>query len=79
MKRYQNYNAVKSARPAGFPQEDFKTGGGFLKDMFLGMYWDDGSLPQDIKDAHIVHLYKGKGDKSSCDNSIKKTVLVSTC
>ena len=29
---------------------------------------EDGYLPQDLKDARIVHLYKGKGDKSSCGN-----------
>ncbi|KAL8581176.1 hypothetical protein ACOMHN_033623 [Nucella lapillus] len=32
------------------------------------MCWEDSCLPQDLKDARIVHLYKGKGDKSSCDN-----------
>jgi hypothetical protein len=26
------------------------------------------ACPQDLKDAKIVHLYKGKGDKSNCDN-----------
>ena len=32
------------------------------------MCWEDGCLLQDVKDARIVHLYKGKGDRSSCDN-----------
>ena len=35
---------------------------------FLCMCWEDGCLPQDLKDARMVLLYKGKGDKSSCDN-----------
>ena len=35
---------------------------------FLCHCWNDGDLPQDLKDARIVHLYKGKGDRSSCDN-----------
>ena len=34
----------------------------------LCICWEDGCLPQDLKDTRIVHLYKGKGDKSSCDN-----------
>ena len=35
---------------------------------FLCMCWEDGCLPQDLKDARIAHLYKGKGDSSSCEN-----------
>ncbi|KAL8593739.1 hypothetical protein ACOMHN_042033 [Nucella lapillus] len=35
---------------------------------FLCMCWKDVCLHQDLKDAGIVYLYKGKGDKSSCDN-----------
>ena len=35
---------------------------------YLCHCWHDGEIPQDLKDARIVHLYKGKGDKSSCDN-----------
>ena len=61
----------KSAGPDGIPPEVFKAGGTSLIEKFtefLGVCWDDGSLPQDMKDANIVHLYKGKGDKSSCDN-----------
>ena len=49
----------------------FKAGGpALVKSLteFLCHCWDDGELPQDLKDARIVHLYKGKGDKSSCDN-----------
>ena len=30
--------------------------------------WDEGQVPQELKDATIVHLYKGKGDRSMCDN-----------
>ena len=32
------------------------------------MCWEDGCLAQDLKDAMMVHFYKCKGDKSSCDN-----------
>ncbi|XP_074627031.1 uncharacterized protein LOC141885034 [Acropora palmata] len=61
----------KAAGPDGIPPEVFKTGGQLLVKKlteFLCMCWEDGCLPQDLKDARIVHLYKGKGDKSSCDN-----------
>ncbi|KAL8584674.1 hypothetical protein ACOMHN_002403 [Nucella lapillus] len=61
----------KSAGPDGIPPEVFKAGSQPLIQKFtefLCMCWEDGCLPQDLKDARIVHLYKGKGDKSSCDN-----------
>jgi hypothetical protein len=61
----------KSAGPDGIPPEVFKSGGNSLTHKFtefLCMCWEDGCLPQDLKDARIVHLYKGKGEKSSCDN-----------
>ncbi|KAL8561524.1 hypothetical protein ACOMHN_057218 [Nucella lapillus] len=61
----------KSAGPDGIPPEVFKVGGQPLIQKFtefLCMCWEDGCLPQDLKDARIVYLYKGKGDKSSCDN-----------
>ncbi|KAL8564195.1 hypothetical protein ACOMHN_017464 [Nucella lapillus] len=61
----------KSAGPDGILPEVFKAGSQPLIQKFtefLCMCWEDGCLPQDLKDARIVHLYKGKGDKSSCDN-----------
>ena len=30
--------------------------------------WRDGEVPQDMRDAKIVTLYKNKGDKSDCNN-----------
>ena len=32
------------------------------------VFWVNGQLPQDLRDANIIHLYKNKGDRSSCDN-----------
>ena len=32
------------------------------------VFWVNGQLPRDLKDANIIHLYKNKGDRSSCDN-----------
>ena len=61
----------KAAGPDGIPPEIFKGGGPVLVERlteFLRLCWNDGNLPQDLKDARIVHLYKGKGDRSSCDN-----------
>ena len=61
----------KAAGPDGIPPEVLKAGGDCLSNKlteFFGLCWNDGCLPQDMKDARIVHLYKGKGEKSSCDN-----------
>ena len=30
--------------------------------------WEDGYVPQDMRDANIVSLYKNKGDRSDCNN-----------
>ena len=32
------------------------------------VFWVNGQLPRDLRDANIIHLYKNKGDRSSCDN-----------
>ncbi|XP_052673517.1 uncharacterized protein LOC128155711 [Crassostrea angulata] len=30
--------------------------------------WEDGSVPQDMRDAKIITLYKNKGERSDCNN-----------
>ncbi|RJG09513.1 hypothetical protein D4A39_17335, partial [Alcanivorax profundi] len=30
--------------------------------------WEEGTIPQDMRDAKIVTLYKNKGDRSDCNN-----------
>jgi len=30
--------------------------------------WEKGTVPQQFKDASIVHIYKRKGNRQSCDN-----------
>ena len=37
--------------------------------------WEDGSVPQDMRDANIVTLYKNKGDRSDCNNYIGISLL----
>jgi len=36
--------------------------------MMMMMIWFEESVPQDFKDALIVHIYKRKGDRAVCDN-----------
>ena len=57
--------------PDGIPAEVFKAGGETLVTHLTKMFqvfWVKGQLPQDLRDANIIHLYKNKGDRSSCDN-----------
>ena len=35
---------------------------------FLHQCWEEGKVPQDMKDNVIVTLYKNKGDISDCNN-----------
>jgi len=34
----------------------------------LHLCWQEGEVPQDMRDANIVTLYKNKGDRSDCNN-----------
>ena len=34
----------------------------------LCLCWSKGEVPQDMRDANIVTLYKNKGDRSDCKN-----------
>ena len=38
-----------------------------LQDLFTNR-WQKGTLPQDLRDAVIVSLYKDEGEKSGCSN-----------
>ena len=45
-----------------------------LQDMFTNC-WEKETLPQDLRDAVIVFLYKNKGEKSDCSNYQGITLL----
>ena len=53
------------------PAEVYKSCGDLLQAKLVTIFqsaWNQGVLPQDFKDASIVHLYKRKGNRQSCDN-----------
>ena len=61
----------KSPGEDGIPAEIFRHGGTHLVKKLTDLFcviWDKGSVPQQFKDASIVHLYKNKGNKVECDN-----------
>lgn len=53
------------------PAEIYKNGGTAvalkLTEIFKHI-WIEGCVPQEFKDAKLIHLYKKKGDRSLCDN-----------
>lgn len=55
----------------GIPAEVYKHGGSQMREKLAELFqtmWAQGAIPQDFKDASIVHLYKRKGSRQSCDN-----------
>ena len=53
------------------PAEVYREGGTALTEklhhLFLQM-WDQETIPQEFKDASIIHIYKRKGNQQACDN-----------
>ena len=71
VKAIEQLQSGKAPGPDGIPPEVFKVGGLALTKhlvALLQLFWENGRLPQDFKDANINHLFKNKGDKSVCDN-----------
>ena len=53
------------------PAEVYKEGGSMLMQKLTDLFnsiWIKELVPQELKDATIVHLYKRKGNRQSCDN-----------
>ena len=61
----------KAAEADGIPQKDFKCGGNILPthltQLFIAIL-NTKTVPQEYKDAMIVHLYKHLGNQFYCDN-----------
>ena len=70
-KAIKQLQAGKAPGPDGIPPEIFKEGGDAITTKLtelMQQFWEEGAVPQDFKDANIIHLYKNKGDRASCDN-----------
>ncbi|XP_062905812.1 craniofacial development protein 2-like, partial [Mobula hypostoma] len=53
------------------PAEVYKAGGPVMMQMLTVLFqsmWKKGQVPQQLKDASIVHIYKRKGNRQSRDN-----------
>lgn len=71
MKAIKQMSAGKSPGMDSIPAEIYKHGGKVLAirltELFVSI-WEHGLMPQEFKDALIIHLYKNKGDRRCCDN-----------
>ena len=69
----------KSPGIDGIPAEVYQHGGETvldkLHDLFTNYWEKEGTLPQDLRDAVIVSLFKKKGEKSDCSNYRSITLL----
>ena len=55
----------------GIPAEALQYGKpALLKDLhgLLCQCWEEGKVPQELRDANIITLYKNKGDRTDCNN-----------
>ncbi|BHF85034.1 hypothetical protein SprV_1002819200 [Sparganum proliferum] len=67
----QQVSSGKAPGSDAIPAEVYKHGGPQLMHHLTALFqemWRQGEVPQDFKDATIVHLYKRKGSRQVCDN-----------
>nr|VZI05580.1 unnamed protein product [Spirometra erinaceieuropaei] len=67
----QLLSSGKAPGSDAIPAEVYKHGGPQLMDHLTAIFqemWRQGEVPQDFKDATIVHLYERKGNRQVCDN-----------
>ncbi|BHF66326.1 hypothetical protein SprV_0200934200 [Sparganum proliferum] len=67
----QQLSSGKAPGSDAIAAEVYKHGGPQLMDHLTALFqemWRQGEVPQDFKDATIVHLYKRKGNRQICDN-----------
>ena len=70
-KAIQQLSDGKAPGVDAIPAEIYKHAGEQLRSKLLQLLqtmWAQGVIPQDFKDASIVHLYKRKGNRQACDN-----------
>ena len=78
-KAISSLSSGKSPGDDGIPAEVFSSGGPALVNRLLELFqamWTKEELPQEMKDASVIHLYKKKGNRQVCDNHRGISLLV---
>ena len=71
MRAYRTIRSNKSPGTDGIPPEVIKCGGEPIISELLSLInscWVERCIPQDLKDANIITVYKNKGDRKDCNN-----------
>nr|VZI29233.1 unnamed protein product [Spirometra erinaceieuropaei] len=74
----QQLSNGKAPGSDAIPAEVYKHGGPQLMNHLTALFqemWRQGEVPQDFKDATIMHLYKRKGNRQICDNNRGTSLL----
>ena len=70
-KAIKRLSSGKAPGADSIPAEVYAAGGPLLLEKLTELFqsvWNQEKIPQDFKDASIVHLYKRKGNRQACDN-----------
>ena len=70
-KAIQHLSSGKAPGTDAIPAEVYKAGGLSMAEKLTELFrcmWRKEAIPQDFKDASIIHLYKRKGNPQVCDN-----------
>ena len=70
-KAIQHLSSGKAPGTDAIPAEVYKAGGLPMAEKLTELFqymWRKEAIPQDFKDASIIHLYKRKGNPQVCDN-----------
>ena len=70
-KAIQHSSSCKTPGTDAIPAEVYKAGGLQMAEKLTELFqcmWRKEAIPQDFKDASIIHLYKRKGNPQVCDN-----------
>ena len=70
-KAIQHLSSGKAPGTDTIPTEVYKAGGLSMAEKLTELFqcmWRKEAIPQDFKDASIIHLYKRKGNPQVCDN-----------
>ena len=69
-KPFQHLSSGKAPGTDAIPTEVYKAGGLPMAEKLTVLFqymWRKEAIPQDFKDASIIHLYKRKGNPQVCD------------
>ena len=71
MKAIKLLSSGKATRSDAIPTEIYKAGGTSVAKKMTELFhimWGKEAIPQEFKDASIIHLFKRKGNPQLCDN-----------